>query len=196
MIVRLKQNLLVVTAETEQERESLVLSWRIIGCAFDIGLGIRLRYMTNSVMYRTTRIPWRPQITIRIYRELILAINRHAELSLYASLDRATLRCLSIDSARRVREGRSGKTSFTLVGRQSLSLVDLAMGSRLTIPDKESQRGILPWFAYCERPDPRWVRKRSWRQGGTNHREAVVDILLEEWIQRVTPFMGRTRYDS
>lgn len=138
MIERLKQNLLVVTAETEQERESLVLSWRIFGSAFDIGLGIRLRYKTNSVMYRTTRIPWRPRITIRICRELILAINRHAELSLYASLDRATLRCLSIDSARRVREGRSGKTSFTLVGRQSLSLVDLADGKS---PD-DSRRGI------------------------------------------------------
>jgi hypothetical protein len=157
------------------------------------------------------------------------------------------------------------------------------MGSRLTIPDEESQRGIFPWFAYCERPDLRWVRhsqegeqvliefsppddrflsfpcwawhevfcgfflaftsqehrawearfkashgcryrdwesrilprpfqtelesswsglfdpnipKRSWRRGGTCLSEAVVDILLEEWIQRVTPFMGRTRYDS
>jgi hypothetical protein len=152
------------------------------------------------------------------------------------------------------------------------------MGSRLSIPDEESQRGIFPWFAYCERPDLRLVRhsqvgeqvligfcppadrflsfpcwawgeifcgfflaftrqeyraweakfklchacryrdwdspilprpfqtelesswarlfdpdipKRSWRRGETSHREAVVDILLEDWIQKVTPFWGR-----
>lgn len=153
------------------------------------------------------------------------------------------------------------------------------MGDRLTIPDESHRRGFFPWFAYCERPDLRWVRhnqtgkqvliefsppsdrylsyprwawneiffgyflaitrqeyrqwdsrfrvcygygyrdwgstvlpqpyqserdaswlrlfdpsipKRSWRRGGTSHREAVVDVLLEDWIDKATPFEGRS----
>jgi hypothetical protein len=59
---------------------------------------------------------------------------------------------------------------------------------------------ILPLPCQSER-DASWLRlfdpaipERSWRRGGTADREAVVDILLEKWIRKVTPFEGRREY--
>jgi hypothetical protein len=155
------------------------------------------------------------------------------------------------------------------------------MSQRLSLHDKDDPVGIFPWFAYCERPDLRWVRhtqegaqtliefeppedrvlsfpswawedifcgyylaytgqeyrawtnrfkretgldyrdadwplpqvfreelisswnrlwepsipRRSWRRQRTAKREAVVDILKDSWVKKVTHFEGHSKWN-
>lgn len=43
------------------------------------------------------------------------------------------------------------------------------MAQRLDLPDEDDRVGIFPWFAYCQRPDLRWVR----------HSQSGPQVLIE-----------------